>query len=407
MQKIGKYEILEKIGAGGFGAVFKGRDPFIKRYVAIKTCNSDEQLIRDRFFREAEIAGNLHHRNVTTVYDFGIQDGLPYLIQEYLSGEDLDRKIKRQDYLPYPEKLFYLLQIARGLAYAHSQGVIHRDVKPGNIRILEDGTAKIMDFGIAKLAQQETSLTQTGMTLGTAAYLAPEQIRGEPVDHRTDVFSFGVLAYELLAYERPFKGKQISVVLHQIIDQEPEPLTVKWPAAPPEILGLITRCLRKSPSQRYADGGELLEAIEVIQKQGRSVRQLSDEIPTVRLDSPPKPVPPPPVAATRALADVDRPPARQTLEDIEFHLHGAAERTPPTTSVAMGRGRRRSRLPAVAAILAVAGLAVAGGWWLGARSNEQAEGMPQAEHPTESPESGPPDGPGPPDAPQKEVPAPP
>ncbi|MEM7584482.1 MAG: serine/threonine-protein kinase [Acidobacteriota bacterium] len=198
MESIGKYKIEKKIGSGGFGEVFKGYDPFIKRHVAVKTCISSDEEIRNRFFQEAEIAGNLQHRNITTVYDFGIHEGLPYLIQEYLSGEDLDSKIKRRDFLPYPEKLYYLLQIARGLAKAHAKGVIHRDIKPANIRVLEDGTVKIMDFGIAKLAQQESGLTQTGMTLGTAAYLAPEQIRGEAVDTATDIFSFGVLAYELL-----------------------------------------------------------------------------------------------------------------------------------------------------------------------------------------------------------------
>ncbi len=415
MQKIGKYEIVEKIGIGGFGAVFKGRDPFIKRFVAVKTCNSDDQLIRDRFFREAEIAGNLHHRNVTTVYDFGIQDGLPYLIQEYLSGEDLDRKIKRQDYLPYPEKLYYLLQIARGLAYAHSEGVIHRDIKPGNIRILEDGTAKIMDFGIAKLTQQETNLTQTGMTLGTAAYLAPEQIRGEPVDLRTDIFSFGVLAYELLAYERPFKGKQISVVLHQILDQQPEPLTAKWPAAPAEVLELIDRCLRKDRSQRFADGGELLRAIEVLQSQGRSARQVSEDIPTVRLQE----------SAPAAVTVTPPPGARPTLEDIEFYLHGRDEEpAEPTATEALQQPRNakpRSNLLLLGAIALAAVLAVAGGWWLGARGSDTEDArvaagerpsdlsdssdLPESSDLSDSPDSQTPEDP--PVAPPEETPPPP
>ncbi|MDX1630576.1 MAG: serine/threonine-protein kinase, partial [Thermoanaerobaculia bacterium] len=193
-QNIGKFQVVEKIGEGGFGVIFKGRDPHIKRHVAIKSCTSDDPDIRTRFAQEAQIAGNLHHRHIVTVYDFGEEDGVPYLVQEYLSGEDLDRKVKRGDYIPFPEKLLYLVQVARGLEYAHRQGVVHRDIKPANIRILDDGTAKIMDFGIAKLANQDTGLTQTGMTLGTAAYLAPEQIRGESVDARTDVFSYGVMA---------------------------------------------------------------------------------------------------------------------------------------------------------------------------------------------------------------------
>ena len=224
MQTLDKYQVLEKIGVGGFGVVYKAYDPFIKRHVAIKTCTSEETETRERFMREAEIAGNLHHRNIVTVYDFGFQEGVPYLVQEYLTGEDLDRKIKRRDFLSLPEKLLYLVQIARGLQYAHSRGVVHRDIKPANIRILEDDTAKIMDFGIAKLAQQQETLTQEGITLGTAAYLAPEQIRGGAFDARTDLFSFGVLAFELLAFERPFQGAEISAVFYKILNEAAPPL---------------------------------------------------------------------------------------------------------------------------------------------------------------------------------------
>jgi len=404
VQKIGKYEIVEKIGVGGFGEVFKGYDPFIKRHVAVKTCSSEDDSVRSRFFQEAEIAGNLHHRNVTTVYDFGLQDGLPYLIQEYLSGEDLDRKIKRRDYLPFPEKLYYLLQIARGLAYAHRQGVIHRDVKPSNIRILEDGTAKIMDFGIAKLAQQETGLTQTGMTLGTAAYLAPEQIRGDPVDHRTDVFSFGVLAYELLAYERPFKGKQISVVLHQILHEEPDAIVDSWPAAPPEMVRLIDLCLRKDPSQRPADGAALLKELERVQKQGRARRRTIEEGPTVKLDEPPArgAVPPgaPAAEAPAAEAPAAEAPAAEapspvplepvtesgersgtmarTLAEVEFTLPGAegearepkARSSPPSASVPIAgvAVARRSRAGLYLLVAVLALVAVGIGWWFGVRN---------------------------------------
>jgi serine/threonine protein kinase len=389
VQKIGKYEIVEKIGVGGFGEVFKGYDPFIKRHVAVKTCSSEDESVRSRFFQEAEIAGNLHHRNVTTVYDFGLQDGLPYLIQEYLSGEDLDRKIKRRDYLPFPEKLYYLLQIARGLAYAHRQGVIHRDIKPSNIRILEDGTAKIMDFGIAKLAQQETGLTQTGMTLGTAAYLAPEQIRGDPVDHRTDVFSFGVLAYELLAYERPFKGKQISVVLHQILNEEPDAIVDSWPAAPPEMVRLIDLCLRKDPSQRPADGAALLKELERVQKQGRARRRTIEEGPTVKLDEPPAREALPPGPPTPAPEPVTESGERsgtmaRTLAEVEFTLPGvegeerresAPSTTPsaavPIAGVAVAR-RSRVGLYLLVAVLALAAVGV--GWWLGIRGGGELLG---------------------------------
>jgi serine/threonine protein kinase len=172
MKNIGKYEILEKIGSGGFGTVYKGRDPFIKRIVAIKTCSTEGEEIRERFFREVEIIGNLEHPNITVVHDFGIQEDVPYIVEEYLTGEDLTHIIKGRRALSDRQKIDILLQLARGLEYAHSQQIIHRDIKPSNIRILENGRVKLMDFGIAKLAHTHSGLTQTGMTLGTASYLA-------------------------------------------------------------------------------------------------------------------------------------------------------------------------------------------------------------------------------------------
>ena len=380
MQQIGKYQLIEQIGVGGFGEVFKGFDPYIKRHVAIKTCSSKSDEIRSRFFQEAEIAGNLHHRNITTVYDFGVEGELPYLIQEYLSGEDLDVKIRRKDYLPFAEKLFYLIQIARGLGEAHIQGVMHRDIKPANVRVLEDGTVKIMDFGIAKLAQQQTGLTQTGMTLGTAAYLSPEQIRGDSMDVRTDIFSFGVLAYELLAYERPFRGEQISAVLYQLLNNDPKPLTDCWPAAPPEVVELLDRCLQKSPTRRFQDGTDLLRALEGIQRKGRERSDVygqakpKTEPPTMRLDS----------AGEMAGEMAKKPSPRRGLDD--FDLTGSSptitdepalarpdtpQRLTPRSGI---RTTRRSSLTLTlgigVALVMVAGLV---GWWMGHRDPGAAE----------------------------------
>ena len=261
MEKIGKYEVLEKIGTGGFGVVYKGRDPFIKRFVAIKTCSSDADEMRRRFFREAEIAGNLQHRNVVTVYDFGVEGEVPYLVQEYLPGEDLDQLIARRA-LSDAQKLDYLLQIATGLQYAHAQGVIHRDIKPSNVRVVEGGRVKIMDFGIAKLAHLESQLTKTGMTLGTASYLAPEQIRGEDITHAADIFSYGVLAYELFAHRRPFEGQSLSNLFYQILSAEPPALTTFAAGCPPELAAIVASCLDKDPARRPRDGGELVAALE-------------------------------------------------------------------------------------------------------------------------------------------------
>lgn len=258
---IGKYEILERIGQGGFGLVYKGRDPFIKRLVAVKLCTSSDETLRKRFVREAEIAGNLHHRYIVTVFEFGYDDAGPFLIQEYLPGEDLDHKIQRREPLDQATRLGYLLQIARALDYAHKKGVLHRDVKPGNVRVLEDGRIKILDFGIAKLAGAETQLTRTGRVLGTAGYLSPEQLKGEVVDGRSDVFSFGVLAYELLAYEHPFPGTTISELLDRVVHSDPRPLPVILPDCPAEIGLMVARCLEKDPGRRYAGFPEITEVL--------------------------------------------------------------------------------------------------------------------------------------------------
>jgi len=252
LQKIGKYEIFEQIGVGGFGAVYKGRDPFIKRTVAIKTCQVNDDEIKNRFFREAELAGNLHHRHITTIYDFGVENGIPYIVQEFLTGEDLDKKIKRGDPIPMARKIEILMSIADGLGYAHTARIVHRDVKPANVRVLDDGTVKVMDFGIAKSLQSDSNLTQTGITLGTSAYLAPEQIRGEPIDARTDIFAMGVLAYELVTYRKPFRGEHLSTVLYKILNDSPEPITTLVQDAPPALVAAIGKAIAKSAADRYA-----------------------------------------------------------------------------------------------------------------------------------------------------------
>jgi serine/threonine-protein kinase len=371
MRTIGKYEVVEKIGEGGFGTIFKGFDPHIRRFVAIKSCTSGEQEMRSRFLHEAQIAGNLQHRHIVTVYDFGIQDGVPYLVQEYLSGEDLDRKIKRKDSMPLAEKLLYLIQVARGLEYAHSRGVVHRDIKPANIRILEDGTAKIMDFGIAKLADQDTGLTATGMTLGTAAYLAPEQIRGEPIDQRTDLFSWGVSAWELLSYQRPFTGQHISTVLYQILHEQPPQLRPLVPECPAEIEAIVARCLEKKPERRYPACTDLLGDID----RALRARRLSTETPlglmvaqhafeaaeTRNLSSPLlSPAPPRPRGADMRTAAVaaSPPAAGEGLVELELDTPGQSRHTPrsiSTTQAVRNRGFRWGRWAA-----AVTGVVLAG-----------------------------------------------
>ena len=178
--QVGKYTIEEAVGEGGFGTVYRGRDPVLERTVAIKTCTARDGELRRRFLREGHIAASLQHPNITTVFDFGHHEGVPFLVQEFLAGEDLSRKIARGtlagrgERLPLEDRLDILTQMARGLAHAHQQGVLHRDIKPANVRVLPDGTVKLMDFGIAKLLHQASGLTRTGTTPGLLHQAAPD-----------------------------------------------------------------------------------------------------------------------------------------------------------------------------------------------------------------------------------------
>ena len=261
---IGKYEVLEQIGAGGFGAVYKARDPIIKRLVAIKLCTAEDEQLRKRFYREAEISGNLHDPNIVTVFDSGVENDAPYLVQEYLGGEDLDQVIRRGDDIPKHERVECLMQVAKGLRYAHRKGVLHRDIKPGNVRFFEGGKAKLMDFGIATLKSSHTRLTRIGTLVGTVGYLAPEQLRGAKADERVDIFSWGVLAYELLSFQRPFKGEDWEVVCRNIIEAEPEPLGDLISGYPSQMVAIVERCLQKDPKDRYASFDEILPALNPV-----------------------------------------------------------------------------------------------------------------------------------------------
>lgn len=262
MNRFGKYEVIDLIGEGGFGKVYRGWDPVLKRYVAIKTCSFREEHLRRRFVQEAEVAAGLQHPNIVTVHDFGTEGDEPYLVQEYLEGEDLDVLIRRGEAGDLERRVSYLRQVAGGLEFAHENDVVHRDVKPANIRISPDGRARIMDFGIAKVLTSEEGLTRTGMSLGTAGYVSPEQLEDLEIDHRADIFSFGVLAYELVTGEKPFQGDSISQLFYQISHEDPAPVRDVRPDCPASLAGCIERCLRKDRRERYASFAEVLGALE-------------------------------------------------------------------------------------------------------------------------------------------------
>ncbi len=249
--RIGRYEIRDVIGCGGFSVVYKGYDPVHRRPVAVKVCDRFDTETRERFRREAAISRLLTHPNLTRVYDYGSQDNDLYLVQEYLQGSDLADLIRRREPRSLARKLDILVQIAGGLACAHSHGVLHRDVKPSNVRVLAEGRVKIMDFGSAKRPRVDSLLTEIGMVVGTIAYLPPECLLGRPSGAAADVFGFGVLAYELLAFRRPFDAHRLPGLIDQVISAAPTPLSDSSPGCPPDVAGCVLRCLEKEPADRW------------------------------------------------------------------------------------------------------------------------------------------------------------
>jgi serine/threonine protein kinase len=277
LEKLGKYLILGELGRGAGGVVYRARDPIINRLVALKTITTGLAEYPDllqRFYQEAQSAGGLQHPNIVTIYDLGDADGIPYIAMELLEGESLDQLISRRAALPVPLKLTYALQACRALDFAHKRGIIHRDIKPDNVMLTRDGTVKVVDFGIARVL--ETSKTQTGMLLGTFAYMSPEQYHGEHADARSDIWSFGVLLYELLAYQRPFRGQTPASLMHSICQQEPPPLQDVVPECPAALEKVIRRVLCKSPDERYQSMEEVLLDLDPICKglQAESVAAL-------------------------------------------------------------------------------------------------------------------------------------
>jgi serine/threonine protein kinase/tetratricopeptide (TPR) repeat protein len=258
MQTIGRYQLQEKLGQGGMGVVYRAFDSLIERVVAIKVISSPIEPnpeMRERFFREARAAGQLSHKNIITIHDLGEHEGQPYLAMEYLDGEDLQRRLRRPEKMSLSRKLDLAIDICEGLEYAHSRGVVHRDVKPANIFITERGTVKVLDFGLARLVTSQ--LTNTNMLMGTLNYMAPEQVRGERADHRSDIFSVGVVIYELLSGKKAFEGDSFASTLYKILQEVPEPLWKIDSTLPRELIAIVERSLAKPKDERYQQMSEL------------------------------------------------------------------------------------------------------------------------------------------------------
>jgi serine/threonine-protein kinase len=259
--QIGKYPILGILGVGGMGVVYRGMDNSVGREVAIKTLTEATEELRQRFLMEAR-SGVLNHPNIVTVYDFGEQDGLPYIVMEYLPGDSLENLLRSGHKFSLIEKLDMIRQLCLGLGYAHQKGVIHRDIKPANMMVLPDGVIKIVDFGVARL-QDRSGHTQTGMVIGTFHYISPERLLGKPADGRSDIWSAACILYLLLTGRLPFPGDD-PATLHRVIREAHDPLSATLTDYPPALDHLIDRGLAKSPEDRYETAEEMAADIEAI-----------------------------------------------------------------------------------------------------------------------------------------------
>jgi tetratricopeptide (TPR) repeat protein len=258
LTKLGKYVIQSELGSGAMGVVYRAEDPRLGRLVALKTTNAEvasNPNLLQRFYREAQAAAKLTHPNIVTIYEIDEANGLPFIAMEFLEGENLQKIISDRREVAVLEKLQIIIDTCKGLDYAHQHGVVHRDIKPGNIVVSTSGQVKIVDFGIARVGV--SSMTRTGDVLGTVMYMSPEQVQGQTVDARSDVFSLGVVLYELLTYQVPFPGEDVPSILFKILNEPPETITQYIPQCPPQLEQIVQRALAKDREERYQSAEDM------------------------------------------------------------------------------------------------------------------------------------------------------
>ncbi len=347
--KIGRYEVVERVGRGGMGAVYLGRDTVLEREVAIKVMSADfaaDETSRPRFYREARAAAKLQHRNIVTIFEFGEEDDTPFIVMEFLRGQDLAKRMRAEPPLTLEQKVDIIAELCTGLHFAHEQGVIHRDVKPANIWLVPDGSVKLLDFGIAKFSS--STMTRQGSVLGSISYMPPEQISGLEVDGRADVFSAGVVLFELLTGKKPFAGESPTAVLARIMDDEPARIQDLPPDLPKPLVAAVLKALQKDREKRYRHAADF----------GADLRLVRSAV----------------VASTGPIAaDVDQletmvvdPSRSGSIDSSRSHLAGSisVQRTvtidePPAAAPPT---RRLGWLVPVAAVAVIAG--AVGGWFL-------------------------------------------
>jgi serine/threonine-protein kinase len=346
---IGRYAVIERVGRGGMGVVYRARDEVLDREVAIKVMKVDfasEPGARKRFGREARAVAKLQHRNIVTIHELGEVDDMPYIVMEFLGGTDLEVLMRGDAPPDVVQSLDVMTELCTGLAYAHERGIVHCDIKPANVRVFDDGTVKLLDFGIAKL--KVGGSTQRGSIMGSVHYMAPEQISGDRIDGRADLFAAGVLLYELLSHRKPFDGSVPTEIFHQILSREPAPVRDLVPGLPALLCDIVDRALQKEPDRRYSRASEMASDLQI----ARSLLQAppvtlpisSDSLPTLVVDRP---------AADAVSLEKAAPVAGSP---VDLPLRAAEPRTPGSSEVSV-RITVPSKKSAVV-LVSVIGLAV-------------------------------------------------
>jgi serine/threonine protein kinase len=393
---VGRYRILDFLGAGAMGEVYLAEDPQIERRLAIKTVRlvgrpADVEDRKKRLLREARAAGRLLHPNVVTLFDAGEDQGMLFLAFEFVEGNDLAARLEKGPALSLREVLRVVRQTAEALDYAHHQGIVHRDIKPSNILLDAHGRVKVADFGIAKMAGQNTELTVTGSVMGSPQYLSPEQIRGDELDGRSDIFSLGVLLYELLSRKRPFEGDTITTLVYQILHKEPPPIS-ELRRIPDRLEQLLRRMIAKDRKDRFASAGEV--ALEIVEIE----RELADEtlsapasdLPVLEATrmlprstgapvAPPRSVLPPPLPKPAATVPVPPPPGAPPAGPMTGTLSGPPMPLPPAVTTSRTTTRQGGGPALVFGLAAVGLLLVVGvlvGVWFLFFKDKGAQGGP-------------------------------
>ncbi len=374
-KKLGKYEVTRVLGKGAMGIVYEGNDPVIERRVAIKTVHKallegdGGQELLARFKREAQAAGRLMHQNIVAVYEYGEEQGTPFIAMEFIEGKELKDYIKEQARFEVSQVVDIMEQTLSAMDYVHAGGVVHRDMKPANIILLDNGQVKVADFGIARV--ESSTMTQMGAVMGTPSYMSPEQFMGQRVDQRADLFSIGVILYELLTSEKPFPGKAVATIMQKVLNAPVEDPTTYNFDLPNAFNTVIKKALAKRPGDRFQSAKEFMEAIKLAaeDKYADSLRPPApaamDDEATVMAGS----MGADEATVLAAPAAIDAGEATHTAPPQMTTAPQAAP-APAAARVAAGTGDKKSAMPLIAAGVAGLLLVGGGGWWFTQKPSE-------------------------------------